>query len=249
LAGAIQALEEISDVEWRAFLDALPRITQRDQREAILNAMMDDREGRQSAIQNLSEQVPERIADLERAADEFNTLVRNGPSETALHDYLKSNPWLLGMDYVKVRQKVSVPRGELDFVVDRYDGFFDVLELKGSQDDIVSAPDGIGGVPPPPSEYRLSRGLGAALAQVHFYREVLVASHDVTTDFYGLSPTRSPRFIIVIGRVENLSQGRRMVLEQLNQTLHRVEVIPYDLVARRAKALITNLRSYLVLGS
>jgi hypothetical protein len=37
----------------------------------------------------------------------------------------------------------------MDFILERYDGFHDLLELKGRQDPIIIAPDEVDGPPAP----------------------------------------------------------------------------------------------------
>lgn len=244
---AIASLERFGDIEWEAFIDALEALLDEDRLERLARITTGDRTGRQITIHTIGNRISERLHDLELAAREYDDLVSTGATETDLHAYLRETPWLLGMDYVRVRSKVNIPRGELDFVLDRFDGYFDVLELKGPGDQIVIAPEGQDGVPPPASTYRLSPSLGAALAQVHFYRESLSGDPHKLSSLYGLDFTRSPRFIIVIGRDDDLQTHQRTVLEQLNQTLHRVEILPYDLVAKRAQTWLRKLREILSL--
>lgn len=243
--GLVESIGRLTDIEWAALIEALTQILDAGQFEGLVAAATDHRSGRRATLSALGSRLSERIDDLEHAAEEYNNLVSSAATETQLHSYLQRTPWLLGLDYVKVRSKVLIPRGELDFVLDRFDGYFDVLELKGPGDPIVVAPDAVDGVPPPASTYRLSPALGSALAQIHFYRESLQGDQQHLSDFYGLDYARTPRFIIVIGREEGLLAHQRTVLAQLNQTLHRVEILPYDLVGKRAQTWIGKLREIL----
>ncbi len=244
---AIASFERFDDIEWEALLDALGVLIEEDQWEHLARVTTGDRTGRRATIHTIGNRIAERLQDLELAASEYDELVSSGVTETELHAFLQETPWLLGMDYVRVRSKVNIPRGELDFVLDRFDGYFDVLELKGPADPIVIAPEVQDGVPPPASTYRLGPSLAAALAQIHFYRDALSGSPQHLSSLYGLNLARSPRFIIVIGRDHDLQPHQRTVLEQLNQTLHRVEILPYDLVAKRAQTWLNTLREILSL--
>lgn len=68
-------------------------------------------------------------------ADEYSALVQKPDSgETALQEFIEKNPWLLGLDYVKARPRKPLPRGAMDFILERYDGLQDFLELKSPQD-------------------------------------------------------------------------------------------------------------------
>jgi hypothetical protein len=62
---------------------------------------------------------------------------------------------------------------------------------------------------------------------------------------YGLNHSRDPRIIIVIGRIEPLPEHRRRVLEQMNLSLHRVEIVPYDVIGKRAIAWAGAVESYI----
>lgn len=65
-------------------------------------------------------------------------------------------------------------------------------------------------------------------------------------ELYGLPHSRDPRLIIVIGKVDSLPEHRKKVLLELNKSLHRVEVVPYDVLAKRATAVLDNVELYLL---
>jgi hypothetical protein len=54
--------------------------------------------------------------------------------------------------------------------------------------------------------------------------------------------------IIVIGKADPLPDHRRRILLELNKSLHRVEVVPYDVLAKRARAVLANIESHLQLA-
>ena len=62
---------------------------------------------------------------------------------------------------------------------------------------------------------------------------------------YGLKRTRNPRILILIGKASSLTPDRGCILEQLNLSLHRVEIIPYDLLAERARTILANVDKYM----
>jgi hypothetical protein len=133
----------------------------------------------------------------------------------------------------------------MDFIMERYDGYHDLLELKSPQDSIVNAPDAVDGMPPPANAYALSPDLAQALAQVHVYRDTLSTDTDAVDRLYGLRNTRDPRVIIVIGQAKPLPDHRLRVLRELNLSLHRVEVVPYDVIAKRARTILDNVELHL----
>ena len=109
-----------------------------------------------------------------------------------------------------MRSRQPLPRGVVDFILERFDGFHDLLELKSPQDPIVEAPDAAEG-PPPANRYSLSPTLAVALAQVHVYRDTLTAHEQVSDQLFGLPHTRDPRVIIVIGKAASLPDHRGRV--------------------------------------
>jgi hypothetical protein len=62
---------------------------------------------------------------------------------------------------------------------------------------------------------------------------------------FGLEDTRQPRILILIGRAKDLSVAAGEVLRELNLSLHRVEIIPYDQLGRRTAGLLDNLQALL----
>ncbi|MFH2210685.1 MAG: hypothetical protein ABIJ01_03505 [Pseudomonadota bacterium] len=92
--------------------------------------------------------------------------------------------------------------------------------------------------------YSLGPALAKALAQAHHYKALLDQARNLH-DQYGLADTRQPRILIVLGCSTSLTATSREVLRQLNLSLHRVEVIPYDLLGTRTAGLLDNLESLL----
>jgi hypothetical protein len=87
--------------------------------------------------------------------------------------------------------------------------------------------------------------LAQALAQIHVYRDILSAGDQTVERLYGLRNTRDPRVIIVIGQMTTLTEPRERVLRALNLSLHRVEIVPYDLLADRATVVLDNVERHL----
>ena len=212
----------------------------------MANELAGSADGRQAVSEAMGDQIPGRIADVRLASDRYRELLSDAEAtETKLQDFIGKHPWLLGMEYVRVLPKQEVIRGEVDFLVERHDGYHDLLELKGPNHAIVQSRSDSATGPRPPSEYRLGRELSQALAQVHLYREQLTSYEDAMTDEYGIRQTRDPRVIIVIGRASDLSKTKKRILRQLNQSLHGMEVMPYDVLANRADAQLNHMERLL----
>ncbi|MCK4791043.1 MAG: DUF4263 domain-containing protein, partial [Desulfobacteraceae bacterium] len=247
LEDQVRALEQLSPEVLSAFFDQLLEIRDPDSLVKAFSALTESDTGRHVATDVLAGRLTERLSDARNYAHEYSTLIATeGVIETDVQNFIEEHPWLVGLHYVRVRHKVSIPRGEVDFILERYDGFYDLLELKGPEDVIIADPaPNESRQPSPPSSFSLGPSLAQALAQVHYYRHILDSSAGDVAELYGLTRTRHPRLIILIGRASDLSDTSRHLLTQLNISLHRVEIVPYDILGSRIEGLVKNVEDYL----
>jgi hypothetical protein len=251
LAETIAALDVVSgltDDDVRFVAEFFGASSDREQRIELLRAVTADPSGRYVTGEVLAERTPQRIQDARDAMGAYQALLDDEAStETSMQKFIEKNLWLLGLDYAVMRPRKSGPSGATDFLLQRYDGFHDLLELKSPHDELIQAPDvSEGEAVPSPHEYALSKTLAQALAQAIVYRDRLTRYADAAEELYGLPHTREPRLIIVIGKADPLPNHRRRVLHELNKSLHRVEVVPYDVLAKRATAVLDNVDHYLL---
>ena len=50
----------------------------------------------------------------------------------------------------------------------------------------------------------------------------------------------------MIGRTAKLTDPGKSILRELNRSLHRVEIVPYDILGQRAGATLNNVERYLI---
>ena len=174
----------------------------------------------------------------EKVREYSDLLLESGSSEADLQKFIEDNPLLLGLEYIETIPQKQILRCVVDFLVQRHDGYYDLLELKGPHDEIIRFAGKSGSDEARASSYSLSPRLAQALAQVHLYREELAkVTKDILRETYHVENARNPRVTIVIGQASNLpNETARRILHQLNLTLHRMEVVPYDWLAERAEA-------------
>jgi hypothetical protein len=221
----------------------------RESRLELLRAIAADPDGRYLTGEVMLEELPQRISEARVALADYRELLADpSSSETELQDFIEKRLWLLGLEYVKFRARRPLIRGTADFILERVDGFHDLLELKDPQDKIIVAPDADDGVPPPANKYALSPALAKALAQSHVYRHTLTTDDRANEQNFGLRDSRDPRLVIVIGRASALPEYRLQVLRELNKSLHRVEVVPYDALGDRAERVLDNVEKYLLIA-
>jgi hypothetical protein len=218
----------------------------RERRLDLLRSITSDPSGQHLTGEVLRERVPQRIAEARTALKAYEALLDDPQAgETELQKFIEENLWLLGLEYVKARPRHPIIRGTADFILERVDGFHDLLELKNPQDPIVSAPAVSDGKPPPAHDYSLSPALANGLAQSHVYRDTLTSDDGANERNYGLSDTRDPRLFVVVGLAKTLPDHRLRVLRELNKSLHRVEIVPYDILGERAQSVLANVEKYL----
>ena len=242
--GDDQPLGLLDDEEEVVLFPAIRRIMQAAEAgviEKLANELTSTPQGREAASGAMSKRLAVRIQDLRKTAREFRELLsRPGVTEPELQEYIEDNPFLLGFRYAQVLPAHKIPRGKVDFMVRRHDGYHDLLELKRPDCKIVRF---LGGDQTHPSSYSLSSELAQALAQAHLYREWLAITPDSAMKAqYGVERVRNPRVTIIIGLRSALPTPEAgTILDQLNLTLHRMEIIPYDVLADRAEIESDNL--------
>ena len=245
LATLLSGISRLQPVEVDALASRIRVLTDDAGLRRFLLGVTASSSGREAAVQAIGLNLAHRVNDVRKELAEYQELVAtSGVTETQVQRLLERYPWIVGLTYVRARARVEIPRGELDFVLYRYDGFLDVLELKGPDEPIVVEAWPSEGRPPSASAYSLGPALAKALAQAHLYRYVLDESVGLK-DQYGLSDTRQARVIIVIGRSTDLTGVGREILRQLNLSLHRVEVIPYDVLGLRTEGWLKSIERLL----
>jgi hypothetical protein len=241
---AVAALESLATLDPR-IAEAIAALAEADfeTREELLWALTGDDTGRLLAGETLHARISDRLDDARAAADEFEGLLETA-GETEVQKFLEANPWLLGLDYAQIRPRQPVVRGAVDFLLERFDGFHDLLELKSPNNRIFDKTSKDVDIQSP-SAFRLSRPLALALAQVHAYRDIL-REEETHEKFFGLPHTHEPTITILVGKASDLTAQEQRILRELNCSLHRVEVVPFDVLARRARAVLDNVERYMV---
>lgn len=248
IADQIRALVELDPQAVAAFLDYLDRIGwPHAVRSSLLSAIASTPGVAAAVGQALGDGLAARLQEVRNDASAYRQLIESSQvGETAVQEFIEERPWLVGLEYHGVRGRLPVLRGETDFILDRFDGFYDILELKSPADLIVEETrSGRDDQPGAPSKHRLGRPLSLALAQAHLYRYALSTLSPESAEMYGLPYHRHPAISILIGRVADLSVTGRHILTELNLSLSRIQVIPFDRLAERIEGIVANLENLL----
>lgn len=126
LVAALKALDGL-DAELVRALAALLRGSDREARLEFLSALTADTDGRSVTGEALRRRLAERLGDVRVACEHLTALLQNdSTTETDLQIFFEGHPWLLGLEYVRVRPRKTIPRGSVDFLLERFDGYHDV---------------------------------------------------------------------------------------------------------------------------
>lgn len=247
LVQTLSAIQELDSDIIDALQVLLSHGISKEAKSLLLDSMLRDRTGREAVSAFMGLRVADRILDLRAAIREFDELLSLGTStESDMQEFIQTHPWLIGLEYACTTPQRHMIQGKCDFQLCRFDGYYDILELKSPEDVLVSIKYPVNRTQktPPPSAYSFSSDLAQALAQAHIYRDQMARGGDFAKDL-DWTPKQVPKLIIVIGQWQKLDNFQQRALSLLNDTLHNAEVIPYDLITQRARDLLDNLEEQL----
>ncbi|MBK8132350.1 MAG: DUF4263 domain-containing protein [Gammaproteobacteria bacterium] len=73
-----------------------------------------------------------------RAITQFEEMLTAAKAESAWQAWFKENSWVLGSEFVRILDERAIDTQHIsDFLMEAYDGFLDIVEIKGSSPIIV----------------------------------------------------------------------------------------------------------------
>lgn len=212
-----------------------------EHQETLLQTILGTSHGRNVAAVEMGNRIADRVQDIRDSLRVYEALIGNTTStETDTHEYIIENPWLLGLDYVRARHEIQISRGRVDFLLEKYDGSHDLMELKSPNHRIiVSGSDGVAASSP--TQFRLSPELSNAIAQINRYLFVLDRDCLYLSSELGIEKAKHPKAYILIGKSSDCSPPELETLQQLNKSLHRIEIIPFDDLVLKCDAMLSYL--------
>lgn len=180
-----------------------------------------------------------RIPEFKSKLSEFNHLLENGrdiakqegkKQESLFQDFLNQNFWMFGVSYVSIENKPRSGKNHIpDLLLQRADGFNDVVELENPTDRLFVKKG---------KRYEQSGELKEALAQTMDYLDDYAVGFK--DEYYETQiDTYKPNGIVVIGRALDKELERRR--RQLNSYLHGIEIWTYDDLVKNAEQVISLL--------
>ncbi len=193
-----------------------------------INSRFDQIEREQRRLQRQRGKVPE----LEKSLKEFEKLLKKDKvTEPEVHKFLKKNTWMFGTNYSKMfkSEKVITICSRNDFLLKRFDGYFDILELKSPRFELFVS---VG------KKKALSKELKDSISQVMVYLAE-ARTHYLPIKDKAEVDVFLPEGIIVIGR---RNDEDRILLKIHNEFLNKIKIWTYDDLLDTAKKTIETYR-------
>ena len=172
----------------------------------------------------------------------FKELIEDASRESELQDWLKEHMWVLGTEYLDSQtlspSQFPFKDARLDFFLQKYDTFFDIVELKLPKarlftGKVENEQESVSRSVP------ISDDLSGAISQIIHYLELITYMRADLEEF-GV-PVYKPSGIIIIGRTQSKKDMVR--LKSISAYLTNINILSYDNLVQKAENFINKLES------
>jgi Domain of unknown function (DUF4263) len=171
-----------------------------------------------------------------RAVKEFQAKLANDEKELEWQHWFEENSWVLGSEFVRVLDDRHIDTHNIsDFLLEAYDGFLDVVEIKRPERGLKFWSDSLD-----QGNYIQSAALTKAITQANRYIfEIEMEANSVKflKRVEGIR-TVKPRCTLIFGRSDDWEEEQTQAYRILNAGFHNLHVMTYDHVLIRAKRMI-----------
>jgi hypothetical protein len=171
-----------------------------------------------------------------RAIKQFASMLEQDEKEPAWQEWFEKNSWVLGSEFVRILDQRDIDVQNIsDFLMEAYDGFLDVVEIKrpegGLQFWAASLDHG---------NYVPSTDLTKAITQAsrYIYEVEREANSVKFLERVGQIKTVKPRCILIFGRSSKWNNSQIEAYRILNAGFHNITIMTYDHVLGRAKRIV-----------
>lgn len=247
-AGELHVIGSDQYAKLGQFLEAFPELASSDQIE-LVKAILPHLDGSalkvqdfvtalkhsdQAIVNNLA--IASKFVEYSNSYEKFMHLVNDTSSnESVLQAHLQKNPWMFGSEYSELLDRRKWTRdNSLDFMLRRtVDDFLEIIEIKTPFSDPLLIYD------KSHDSWYPSAKLSSVLGQVMRYIEEVERNRDSILCKDGFD-TLKIRARVIIGR--NGQEAHQIALRNLNDHLHRIEIITFDQLLRIAERVINVFR-------
>ncbi|USN45757.1 MAG: DUF4263 domain-containing protein [Candidatus Woesearchaeota archaeon] len=214
--------------------DLKKTITQKDELKKLKQKNQKQKESYKKTVDKLmlelsdlrNEQLTINLEIFKEDLKVFKKLLDNPKEdEKKIQEWLFQHPWVFGPNYLEnSKEEITRTGDRIDFLLERYDTYFDIIELKlpshdlflkkSNKDKDISR------------EYTMGAKVKDAISQLIGYLETYEL--DKTSKYWDSNSKISihkPKGILVIGRT---TKENSRSLKTLNSYLHNIEILTYD---------------------
>lgn len=171
-----------------------------------------------------------------KAISEFEEMLANDLVEHHWQKWFENNSWVLGSEFVRVLDERVIDAANIsDFLMEAYDGFLDIVEIKRPEGNLQFWASGLDH-----GNHVPSMDLIKAITQASIYiNEVEREANSIKfLERVDSIKTIKPRCILIFGRSNNWTDAQKESYRILNSSYHNLTVLSYDHVLSRAKRIL-----------
>lgn len=171
-----------------------------------------------------------------KAIKHFEKMLTDNLVENNWQMWFKSNSWVLGSEFVRVLDERRIDIQNIsDFLMEAYDGFLDVVEIKRPEGDLQF--------------WAVNRDHGNLVPALDLIKAITQASryiYEVEREANSVKflervdqiKTVKPRGILIFGRSNDWEADHSEAFRILNSNYHNLSIMTYDHVLERAKRMV-----------
>lgn len=176
---------------------------------------------------------------------EFRNIIKSAVSnldkknENFFQKLFAENNWIFGPSYEEVIPKRKAdPENQPDFVLKRYDGFCDVVEIEKPDKPLLTKPDKSG---KSQATAALNHAISQAMDYIDSYNENFMKLFYQDAQESAVNPIHAyyPKGIVIMGRDKDTDRKK---LRQLNNFLHNIIVLTYDEFLKQSERMLNMLK-------
>ncbi len=171
-----------------------------------------------------------------KAIQEFKIMFGQDLVEQKWQEWFKHNDWVLGSEFVRILDEREIDTANItDYLMQAYDGFLDIVEIKRPQGSLRFWTDG-----QDHGNYVPSSDLTKAIMQAtkYIYEVEREANSVKFLERVGNVKTIKPRCILIFGCSSNWNDDQKKAYRILNSSYHNLTIMTYDHVLKRAKRIL-----------
>jgi len=166
----------------------------------------------------------------------YEHMLADDMTEQPWQEWFQKNSWVLGTEFVRILDERAIDTEHIsDFLMQAYDGFLDVVEIKRPEGKLKFWADKLNH-----DNYIPSSALTKAIIQAtrYIYEVEREANSVKFLERVDHVKTIKPRCILIFGRSNDWDSGRSESYRILNSCFHNLTILTYDHVLDRARRLL-----------